>query len=172
MRRALLRLASLLALGLALQALGQSKAAAQALPAGTSRALLLRGADPVKGLPFFAPNALAALSGAYVLGGSPPAGATTKEPEILVWYTSETLVLPASWKKAAFFGPTAFALARPQGSVLVLKGSLDYLFFDYPSTLDEAAVRTFVSAFERKFRVFLQNAATASELSFPAYVDY
>jgi hypothetical protein len=158
----------------ALAARGTAPAQAAKLPAPSGRqAFLVRGADAVKGLPFFPPNAIAALTGAY----SPDVregNSADRSAEIAVWFTSEALVLGSSWKRADFPGHDAFVLARPQGPVLVLKGTSYYLFFELPSgaASDDSRHRAFIQAFDRKFQVFFGNAATESELSFPAYVDY
>jgi hypothetical protein len=153
---------------LAARGSAQDKAATDS---SAQRAFLVRGAEPVKGLPFFAPNALPALSGAYSLRADAPRGA-----ELPVWYTRASLVLGSSWKRAEGFGPSALLLARPQGRVLVLRAERYYLFFELPAqggtVRDEQGRQAFIRAFERKFGAFFDNAPTDAELSFPAYVDY
>jgi hypothetical protein len=158
---------------LALAAAGPGAAAQQAAaPQGAGsqassaqRALLVRGADPVKGLPFFPPNAIPALEGAYSLGGG------AKGPELAVWYTRESLILGGAWKRAEVGGLPAFVLARSEGNVVVLRSAQYYLFFELPSGGD-SRWRAFIPAFDRKFLVFFENAASDAELSFPAYIDY
>jgi len=154
--------------------------------AGTAarRALLERGADPIKGLPFFSPNAIAALSGAYDLGASAAAKAAVSPiaasrpapnaPMVGVWYTREDLVIGSAWKRAAVGGASGYALSRSQGIVLALRGQGYSLFFELPSgeAADDPAALAFIKAFDRKFLAFFENAATDAELSFPAYVDY
>jgi hypothetical protein len=169
-RRALALVASALAC-LAIAA-GTAGAQAAAAPAAR-RALLVRGAVPARGLPFFPPNAISCLSGAYSLASDPgklPGG--EKAREVGVWYTREALVLTAAWKKAPAFGAGAMSLARDRALVLVLKDPRYYLLFDFPQALDEATMGAFALAFGRKFQAFLENAATEAELSFPAFVDY
>jgi hypothetical protein len=149
-------------------------ASAGASPASeTRRAILVRGAYAVKGLPFFPPNALPALTGTY----GPDAGSASsafRAGEISVWYTRETLVLGGTWKRADIGGSEAYFVERHQGPVVVLKSAGYYLFFELPAgtSPDDKDRASFVRAFDRKFLVFFANAATDAELSFPAYVDY
>jgi hypothetical protein len=154
---------------------GQGGALGQISSSG--RALLVRGADPVRGLPFFAPNALPGLIGAYSMGG--PASQTKvppAAPELSIWYTREPLVLGSSWRRDETYGSGAFLLARPQDQVLVLKAPGYYLFFELTDLSGAAPSdqgrRAFIRAFVRKFSAFFQSAASDAELSFPAYVDY
>ena len=151
----------------------------EAAPAGASpasetrRAILVRGAFAVKGLPFFPPNALPALTGIY----GPDTGSTSpasRQDEISVWYTPEALVLGGTWKRTDIGGPEAYLIERPQGPVIVLKSAGYYLFFELPAgtSPDDKDRASFARAFDRKFLVFFTNAATDAELSFPAYVDY
>ncbi len=144
--------------------------AAQGAAQTTQRLFLVRGADAVKGLPFFPPNAIHALVGAYGVGGG---GAAAKATETKVWYTREALVLGTMWKRADFPGYDAFVLTRPQGSVMVFKTSAFHLFFEASTgtTTSDPGLRAFVRAFIRKFTVFFENVATDAELSFPAFVD-
>jgi hypothetical protein len=151
------------------------------------RALLLRGADAVIGLPFFLPNAIAALSGAYALDRPAPSDASSPASkagsEVAVWYTRESLVFAPEWKRveqgaAGSTGVVAYSLARADGTVLAVKTGKYSLFFELPSggLAPEASVDSrfaaFVAAFEKKFQAFFVNAASDAELSFPAYVDY
>jgi hypothetical protein len=143
------------------------------------RAMLVRGADSVKGLPFFPPNAIAALAGAYSLAGPASPGSAALPPGkggAAVWYSRESLVFGPAWKRAdaslgASPGEAAYSLARDSGLVLALKVGKYALFFELPPG-DDARSRSFVQAFDRKFRVFFESAASDAELSFPAYVDY
>ena len=148
------------------------------------RALLVRGADSVRGLPFFSTNALAALSGAYSLDGPAANGGaklSAAVPEAAVWYTREALVFGGAWKREDLGGTAVLVLSRPGASVIALKASRYCLFFEFPSatgsvTTDRGAAdarrRAFIKAFDRKFLAFFENAAADAELSFPAYVDY
>jgi hypothetical protein len=170
---------------------------ALALVSGTAvaaprRAVLLRGADAVKGLPFFAPNAIAALSGLYALetpaatgasdsgAGAAPGqaapGPTAPGPaaQVAVWYSRESIVFAPAWKRVdsrgvAAYADAAYSLARGEGTVLALKSEGYTLFFEI--TGDPKAT-DFARAFSGKFPIFFRNAASDAELSFPAYVDY
>jgi hypothetical protein len=166
-------LAALIVLGLVGAAV-PAALAAQGRNAGAAateqrRSLLVRGADAVRGLPFFSPNAIAALSGSYALSAAAPARAL-----VGVWYTREPLVLGAAWKRADIGGVSGYALARGSGSALLVRNARYALFFEPPSGTgsDDPALRAFIKAFDRKFLAFFDNAATDAELSFPAYVDY
>lgn len=158
---------------LALLALVQLLAFAQT---PVRRALLISGADPVKGLPFFPPNALASLVGAYDLALPAPPGSLSSPSTLTeVWYTRESLVLGPAWKRSDGTLPQALVLDRPQGPVYCLAGEGYRLFLEPPNGSGggaEAAWRAFVPAFERKFQAFFLSAATDAELSFPAFVDY
>lgn len=148
------------------------------------RAILVDGAFAVKGLPFFPPNALSALTGTYRTDsgqGSVPSTAQSsraspgsKADDISVWFTRETLVMDGSWRQTETGGSASYVLARPQGPVIVQKSARFYLFFEFPAGVspDDRRGLSFISAFDRKFLVFFANAATDEELSFPAYVDY
>ncbi len=154
----------------ALAASVAARAGAQArAPESPGRAILVRGADPIRGLPFFPPNALSALVGVYA-----PEGTADTPDETKVWFTHETLVLGAAWERTNLGGPEAYLLARPQGAVLALKSAQYYLFFELPAGAapDDQSRLSFIRAFDRKFQAFFTNATTDAELSFPAYVDY
>ncbi len=165
MRRTSVAFTALSLLAFAALALAQDKAASSGA-ASLRRAILVRGASSVKGLPFFPPNAMAALSGAYS-----PHGAADAADEIPVWYTREAVVLGGAWKRATLAGYSAFSLERPRGSVLALRAPRYSLFFELPAALDSGG-RAFITAFDRKFQAFFENAATEAELSFPAFVEY
>jgi len=176
--RALMALAAFALVGPAtLSAAGGAVPAAGAAP---RRAILLRGADSVRGLPFFPPNAISALSGAYVpsVPAQPAvpdaAGVAPAPTETAVWYSREALVFSPAWKRvdmgaAGFPDEAAYALSRGSVTVLALKAGKYTLFFELA---DYAGGREFAWALDRKFRSFFDNAASDAELSFPAYVDY
>jgi hypothetical protein len=166
-----------LALTLALAA--ASGAAAAPAPARASaaprRAILASGADRARGLPFFAPNAIAALSGRYALDaaaqGGAAAGATAP---VTVWFSREGLVFGPSWKRvdpreAGTYAEAAYSLPREGGTVLALKFEGYALFFELSGDPRAAA---FARAFSAKFPVFFRYAPSDAELSFPAFVDY
>jgi hypothetical protein len=148
---------------------------AAAPAASARRALLVSGADAVKGLPFFQPNAIAALTGAYALASVPSGASTLGAERVGLWYTREAIVLDASWKRVDLDGRTAYSLSRGAGSVLCYKEGRFSLFFELgPAAAPgvEAERRAFIKAFLKKFLAFFDNAASDAELSFPAYVDY
>jgi hypothetical protein len=145
-----------------------------AAPGG--RAILVLGADSIKGLPFFSPNAIRALSGAYELGlaGKTPQAlspSSSSTPRIAVWYTREALVLGPEWKRLELGGSRAYSLARGGGAVVALRADRYTLFFE-PGPVPEGKARAFMLAFERKFLAFFENAPSDAELSFPAFVDF
>jgi len=155
--------------------------------AAPRRAVLLRGADAVKGLPFFAPNAIAALSGLYTLekpaaadasdsgaGAAPGKAAPGPAAQVAVWYSRESIVFAPTWKRAdsrgvGAYADAAYSLERGEGTVLALKSEGYTLFFEM--TGDPRAT-DFARAFSGKFPIFFRNAASDAELSFPAFVDY
>jgi hypothetical protein len=155
-------------------------AASSAQASPPRRAILLRGADAVKGLPFFPPNALAALSGAYSLdgpaspGSAPRAQAAGAAAEVPVWYSRAPIVPAPSWKRVDLgaglsAGEAAYSFPRGELTVLALKEGKYSLFFELP---DDPRAGAFARAFARKFQAFFDNAADDAELSFPAFVDY
>lgn len=131
------------------------------LPPG--RALLLRGPEPRKGLPFFSPNALPALVGEY----------EASTALIRVWSSRSPISFGSYWELIPVKLPDslrAYRLARAAGPVLALAGPSYALFFELPA--DTPSGRNFLIAFERRFAFFFEGAPTDAELSFPAYVDY
>ena len=105
-------------------------APADAPIAGSQRSILVRGAYPVRGLPFFAANALPALVGDYspAAAGSPGAGAASPAAPadvVTVWFTREALVLGSSWKRTSIGGLAAYVThAWPRGSARPRAGRL------------------------------------------------
>ncbi len=140
---------------------GGAAAARPELPPG--RALLLRGPEPRKGLPFFSPNAIPALVGEYEVSKS----------LVRVWSSRSPLSFGKSWESIPIKLPAslrALRLARDGGPVIALAGPDYSLFFELPA--DTPAFRSFLAAFERRFAFFFEGAPTDAELSFPAYLDY
>jgi hypothetical protein len=145
--------------------------------AAPRRAVLLRGADAVKGLPFFAPNAIAALSGLYDLdkpAATGSADADARIAQVAVWYSRESIVFAPTWKRVDSRGAfsnadAAYSLERGGLTVLALKSEGYTLFFELS---DNPRATDFARAFSAKFPIFFHNAASDAELSFPAYVDY
>jgi hypothetical protein len=165
--------AAILALAL-LFVSGGAAAAPLKAAAAPRRAVLLRGADAVKGLPFFSPNAIAALSGLYALekaGAQAEGGAPA---QVAVWYSRESIVFAAAWKRVdprgvSSYADAAYSLARGSGSILAMRSEGYALFFELS---DDPRALAFARAFSAKFPIFFHNASSDTELSFPAYVDY
>jgi hypothetical protein len=143
--------------------------------AGT--ALLIRGSERVRGLPFLGQNALDALTGSYALRD-----ADGSIMELDLWYCAEPLIIPADWGRRACPGlPPAFALrAAPQApalggirdghEVLVLETESYRLFVSLP--IGFGAACRFAAALSERFDWFRRYAALPSDLSFPALLEY
>ncbi|HOX48185.1 MAG TPA: hypothetical protein PLG14_03285, partial [Spirochaetales bacterium] len=132
---------------------GGAAAARPELPPG--RALLLRGPEPRKGLPFFSPNAIPALVGEYEVSKS----------LVRVWSSRSPLSFGKSWESIPIKLPAslrALRLARDGGPVIALAGPDYSLFFELPA--DTPAFRSFLAAFERRFAFFFEGAPTDAEL--------
>ena len=117
----------------------------------------------MRGLPFFGPNAIPALSGLYDVDGR----------ELRVWSCRETLWLSPEWKPLPSGLDTvskAFLLQKGPGAILALVAKDYRLFVELPE--DSAILRRFAASLDRRFLVFFQNAKSDAELSFPAYVDF
>ncbi|HUX37386.1 MAG TPA: hypothetical protein VMV44_05735 [Rectinemataceae bacterium] len=143
----------------------QSSADSFAVAAPPGTAVLEEGPDRVRGLPFFAPNAIPALWGRYVLGNT----------DVVIWYTREILVFGKDWSPdpAWIAGKAYQALKTPgagEGLDLALRMSGWTLIFELPSS--DPASRRFVAAFVDRFGFFLSNARSEADLSFPATVAY
>jgi len=164
----ILSLATVLSLlapcSLAAQAGGKTMGSATGAPAAIrSPARLLSGPAALRGLPFFAPNAIRVLRGEYDLGSF----------RVTLWYTRDALIFGDAWKiQPAGRGGQAksWLLERPEGPVLAIAESGYSLFVELP--LDSASLRRFAWALDEKFRAFFLNAPTDAELSFPAFVDF
>jgi len=182
----------------ALAILACASAAAQpSKPGSGARALLSRGAEPVRGLPFFSPNAIPSLRAEYILfaaGSLPSDAAQAIDPSrgealVRVWCTRERLVLGPVWAAISLGAARALSLERAEGPALALVGGRYTLIFESPeareeekaqpgqaarsgpSRLDLRSLGAFALAFESKFSAFFDRAASDAELSFPAYVD-
>ena len=128
-----------------------------------SPARLLSGPAALRGLPFFAPNAIRVLRGDYDLGPL----------RVAVWYTREALVFGEAWKsQPSGRGGAAksWLLERSAGPVLAIAEPGYCLFVELSQ--DSASLRRFAWSLDEKFRVFFLNAPTDAELSFPAFVDF
>ncbi len=147
----------------AVQAAPQAASAAAAA-SGSGRAILTRGTFALRGLPFFAPNAIRALGGEYSLGSL----------SIAVWFTRDAVAFSERWRRTTIGAYTAYIQAtregqEAKGSLFALALGPYELFVQTPA--DDAAGRDFIVAFERRFAIFYANARDDSELSFPAFVD-
>jgi hypothetical protein len=169
-----------IAAGLALYSIAQVTAEGSAQGRIVRRAILESGADAVKGLPFFSPNAIPTLTGAYELeqaSQNASSGLAPNAPTLRLWYTRETVVLGSDWKSFELGEGRAYILSVGGKEVLALRADRYTLFFE-PDTATGAArlgdekTKAFIRAFSRKFLSFFENAASEAELSFPAYVDY
>jgi len=149
-------------------------------PAASSfRAVLTRGPDALRGLPFFAPNAIPSLRVEYLIiaADSSPEDAASAvdparaEPLVRVWFTREAVVLGRDWKETRSGGRQAWSLARAEGlPVLALLHERYALFLELPQ--DDARMRAFAAALERRFSVFFENAPSDADLSLPAFVEF
>jgi hypothetical protein len=135
------------------------------------RAVLVEGTAPVKGLPGFGRNALAALYGKYAF----PQDSVSPPLEIELWFTREILVMPAAWGKAPCrtqpFGFTMLA-ATPEadGSALwSLAGSEYTLLMRMPPGM--ASPCAFIAVLADRFSFFYRYSARPEDVSFPAILD-
>ncbi|HAE23618.1 MAG TPA: hypothetical protein DCG47_15060 [Spirochaetaceae bacterium] len=140
-------------------------------------ALLIRGSERERGLPFLGQNALETLTGRYALSDE-NGGAL----ELDVWYCAEALIIPASWSARACTGlPAGLTLraAPPEpalggvakGRVLwVLEASSYRIFISLPDGFADSC--RFAAALGERFDWFRRYAALPSDLSFPALLEY
>jgi hypothetical protein len=155
---------------------GGAKAAAQT-SAAPARAILSRGPDPVRGLPFFSPNAIPSLRVEYLLApaAQAPADAASavaaERPGLLlrVWCTRSPLVFGSTWTRTSVGERRAYLLSREEGEVLALSRDGYCLLFELPE--DKPAYRVFALALDDRFALYFENAPSDAELSFPAFVD-
>jgi len=130
-------------------------------PQGT--ALLVRGPDRVRGIPFFSPNAIPALRGSYLIGTE----------TVDLWFTRDPLVFGPDWSPAASWatGSKGFAADGGAGVLdLALPSPTWTVIFRLPSS--GATMHRFVAAFVERFGFFLDNARLDADISFPATVSY
>ncbi len=174
-----LLLCAALALSPAAQMAQGRPAAGPAAGTGLARAVLARGPEPQRGLPFFSPNAIPALRAEYLIvpAASTPtdaAGAVEagrRDPLVRVWFTRAAVVLGKAWVAVEAGDRGARLLARPEGRpVLAILDGRYSLFFELPE--DGPAPRAFAAALDRRFAVFFESAPSDAELSLPAFVDF
>ena len=156
-------------------------ASGAAAPAAPPRAILARGPDPVRGLPFFSPNAIPALRAEYrfpsLAAPSPAAPAAGPDespaapagPGLTLWYSRSPLVFGPAWTRTALAERRAYLLPRGEGPVLALAGAGYTLFFELPE--DGPAYRAFALRLDGRFSLYFESAPSDAELSFPAFVD-
>ena len=170
--------ARILILAVALAGLARPALSAASPASGTpARAILAKGPDASRGLPFFSANAIPSLRVEYLIvpAGAIPANAAEAvapgraDPVVRVWYTRERLVLGATWKVVELGGRRARLLERVEGPVIALISERYALLFELPA--DSPSLRGFATTLERRFAIFFDNAPTDAELSFPAIVD-
>jgi hypothetical protein len=147
--------------------------------ASSFRAVLTRGPDSLRGLPFFAPNAIPSLRAEYLIVSverAPEDAASAvdpvrDEPQVRVWFTREPVVLSGEWKATNSGGRRAWVLARAEGlPVLALVNERYALFLELPQ--DDSRMRAFAAALERRFTIFFENAPSDADLSLPAFVEF
>lgn len=163
---AALFLAALLASGTAADAEGQAPAPKAG---GPRQARLERGPEPVKGLPFFAPNAIAALSGLYSAGGG---SVRVYSCRAELFFGPDWQALPRGELPATASAKALSALVRDRGGrpVIALRAQSYTLFIELPRYAPDLVA--FAFAFADRFAPFFSAAPSDAELSFPAFVPY
>ncbi len=147
--------------------------AAGAAPAAPEWAILVRGVQPVKGIPGFGANAIPALYGEYRL-------ASLAEP-VAVWATREGLYFdPRIWKGRRAGGlavrersagtEAAFPVPR---TLVAAESAADWtVVAAFPGdTAGNAEVDRFMRAFAERFARFALAAKLPTDVSFPAVLD-
>ncbi len=150
------------------------KAAPVALRPATGSAVLVSGAERVKGLPCLERNAIAALAGEYAF--LPAGSAEGAEPlRVSVWFTREPVVLPADWAEPGCkVKPTGFSLAAsPADSDGSSYWSLDAgshrLFARVPGGMADPC--RFAKVLAERFSFFYRYAERPEDVSFPATLE-
>jgi hypothetical protein len=175
-----------------LAALAVGTAAAQpAAKAAAARAVLVRGSEPVKGLPNFGRNALPGLYGEYRLERTAAPDAPVG-PRIRVWMTPEALYASsAAWEPARFSGRSGYASTAADVSGAV---AYRYALFDRPFSAagrgaepgrwsvivglpevpepSAAEYGRFLPLFLDRLAFFLSNARVSTDASFPAVLEW
>jgi hypothetical protein len=178
-------------LGLVLLCGASSAAVGQAAGALGLEAILQRGPNPVRSLPYFPPNALKGFRGEYRMSGqggegnaeaekaragapaSPakPAG-TPADGRILVYFTREPLVLPSSWRPAGCPGQRLLRVPTEEGFAVCHAEAGEggyFLFFQFES--EAFPWCPWIEAFLQRFRYLLPFAKDDSEIPFPAVLE-
>lgn len=130
-------------------------------------ARLESGPEAVKGLPFFSPNAIAALRGRYSVGAE---SAQVYSCRAEVFLGPEWSPLTAPDSSGLGSGLRCFVRDREAAPVLAIRAARYTLFIGLPRYAPELLIFSFALA--EKFSPFFSNAATDAELSFPAFIDF
>jgi hypothetical protein len=152
-------------------AVPQSAAEPALLSLKPGRAVLIEGTVPVRGLPGFGRNALAALSGAYAIASAE----TVESFRVAVWFTREILVKPEDWTtpqcKTPASGFTLLAAPREAdgSSLWSLWGNEYVLLIQVPTGFPEPC--GFITKFASRFSFFYRYAGQPEDVSFPSIVE-
>ncbi len=147
----------------------QARGPATALGAAASRvaALLIRGTEPVKGLPGFGDNAFAAIYGEYALGEA--------VPPVRVWATREPLYFhPDVWKERSLGGYAGLERVGDDGNLFAatLPGLEWTVLVSFSGDeLGAAGSDRFFRGFLNRFSLFVAGAKLPTDVSFPATFD-
>jgi hypothetical protein len=163
-------------------------AAQSARTAAEPAARLVRGAEPVLGLPGFGANAFPAIYGEYRLAAAPDA------PAVRVWASREALYFaPGAWKSGRAGDYRAYRRAAgPDERELPAGGSFRLVALDRPLPTGgqggrpedwslvaafpaETAADTeagFMAALTGRFAYFALSAKSPADVSLPAYLEF
>jgi hypothetical protein len=133
-------------------------------PAGAQKAqaVLESGPRPVRGLPFFPANVLAAAKGEYLAQGS----------RVQVLFTREPLVLPAGWRRVAC-GREALLRLEEEEKPTFCYPEPDGGFTLFFTFADESFPWcAWTQAFLPRLRSLLTFSQDPAEVPFPAILDY
>jgi hypothetical protein len=128
----------------------------------TGRAILLRGPQAVKEIPFLPPNLLSALRAAYSLRGE----------EVSVLFSAEELVLPREWRSLRCGALRLAEVPVDSGFTVCLAESAGgplYLFFSFPRPGGDWCL--FVTAFRERFLYLRGFRGGEEEVPFPALLE-
>lgn len=131
------------------------------------RAVLARGTEPARGLPFFGPNAIEGLYGRYELALEPNGARYAVE----LWYTRAPLVLPSAWTRAdCAAAPRGSLSSSGEGSVSwYLPGEGYALLVRFPSEYPDPC--RFAAVLAERFAFFRRYAPDEAAVSFPAILE-
>lgn len=142
-------------------------AASSGAAASRGTALLIRGTEPIKGLPGFGDNAFAGIYGEYELGGA--------TPRVRVWATREPLYFyPDVWKAKSLGGYAGLERKVESGSLfaVAIPGSDWTVLAAYVAEdLGAAGSDRFFRGFLSRFSLFVVGSKLPTDVSFPATFD-